>query len=144
VARPPQISLQLHGADGDRARTGTGGRLLRDPLGSAGRVDPELRQDRDDLLMPDDLPPWAYMLIGGGLVWWYLTRHHPQQAGQLPMPLGGSAQAIAAGRPGMVGPNAEGQFMPKPSWWDAPETTARMRLDYLGLSPDPATHIRWS
>jgi len=25
----------------------------------------------------DDLPPWAYLLIGGGLVWWYLHRKRP-------------------------------------------------------------------
>jgi hypothetical protein len=28
----------------------------------------------------DDLPDWAYLLIGGGLVWWYL--HHRSQQPQ--------------------------------------------------------------
>jgi hypothetical protein len=97
--------------------------------------------------MIDDFPPWAYLLIGGGLAWWYFRRHHQGCASCASSPYlvqaAPAGSRAAAAPPGML-TNANGQYVPKPSWWDAPDTTAQMRIDYLAPDRNRPDTIKWS
>lgn len=95
----------------------------------------------DDL----DLPAWVYLLIGAGTVWWYFhDRHQRAAAAGLPTvayPAPGTVPLGKESHPYMLS-TPDGRMVPRPSWWDAPETTAQMRFDYLGLSH--TNTIKWS
>lgn len=84
----------------------------------------------------DTLYLLAAVVLGGAAVWW--LQKHSQAAAPPALPTPGQVMAaplLFAQPAGSVPPNmlrgVDGILLPKPDWWDNPNTTALQRLDYL-------------